>query len=267
VVNKNPGSALLGKDTGDSPANDQTLKGGARITVLVVDDHALFREGTKEILGKFKDIHVVGVASNAKETQELATALNPDVILLDVRLSTDSGIDIARELLDEDPTRKILMLSAYDESDYIRRAMAVGAAGYMLKTASGSKLADAIRTVHSNSTVLDVDLAKALMEVSIDNSGSNTNERLKNSDILGQPNPVSLDASRGQPDLTSLTQREIEILNLVIQGMTNKSIASVLKVSRRTIEVHLSHIFAKLGVSSRVQLIVYVTKGDFKSTP
>ncbi len=198
---------------------------GNRIRVAVVDDHAIVRAGTRRLLEEAPDLVVVGEADTAETTLALVEETQPDVVLLDVRLPGVSGVEVARRLIATAPATRVLMLSVYDDPDYVTAALDAGAAGYLLKSASGTLLAAAVRSVHTGAVVLDPALV------------GNLAQRL-------------VVKSTGE-----LSPRESEVLELVSEGMSNEAIASRLGISRRTVEAHLSHLYAKLDSESREVLI------------
>lgn len=195
------------------------------IAVLVVDDHPLVREGTRRLLEGQRDITVVGEAESGEGALELAAKLGPDVVLLDIHLGGLNGFDVARKLSDEHPNVKILMLTAFDDREYVHAALAAGASGYLLKTTRGEELAEAIRGVLKGREIIDPVLER---------------------EISGQDAKV---------DALALTDREMEVVALLAEGLPNKAIASRLGISRRTVEGHISRVFAKVGATSRTELL------------
>ncbi|MCL4449635.1 MAG: response regulator transcription factor [Actinobacteria bacterium] len=201
------------------------------INVLVVDDHPIVREGTRQILEGSGNIRVVAEAATAQEAFTQIEEHHPDIVLLDVRLPGTNGIEAAKRIVSDYPDTQIIILSAYGDPDYVRAALGAGVYGYLLKTAPDDELICAIRSVHSGSLVLDSTLA-----------GNFNNAQ------------AGFNQARGTPELTD---RELEIVSMVAQGMPNKQIAAKLEISRRTVEGHVRHIFDKLAVNSRTQLSVY----------
>lgn len=193
--------------------------------MLVVDDHALHRDGTRHILEDYDDLEVVGDAESGEVALALVPQLQPDVVLLDIRLPGMSGIETARRMHEHHPSVRILMVTAYDDDEYVRGAFEAGAAGYLSKSAPGRELVEAVRAVATGSTVLQPAMLTPLLA--------------------------------GRPDgRTGLTRRELAVLQLLAQGLHNKQVASVLGVSARTVERHCDSIYAKLGVSSRTEAVV-----------
>ena len=201
------------------------------IHVVIVDDHSLIREGTTELLNQESDFHVVGLAGSGEEGLEMIERLRPDVALVDVNLPGMSGVEMAREILARHPELKILILSAYDDYAYVTEALDVGVAGYMLKTATGKELVDAIRAVFDGVFVLDKTVSARLAR------------HWRRDD--GDHSPIE-----------TLTRRETEVLDLLSKGMSNKQAAATLSLGLRTVEGHVSNILAKLGVSSRTEAVL-----------
>jgi NarL family two-component system response regulator LiaR len=199
------------------------------LDVVLVDDHALLREGTRQILERAGGFRVVAEAADGDEAVAVVEAHQPDVVLLDVRLPGQNGVEVARRIGTVAPATRVLMLSAFDEIDYVRAALSAGVAGYLLKTTPGDELVGAVRAACGGMTVLDPALSGYL---------------------LGQ-----VGTDRSVDGFEALTSREREVVALVAEGLPNKTIAERLGISPRTVEGHLNHIFDKLGVSSRLALV------------
>ncbi len=216
-----------------SPAKDEELSGpreaAAVIRVMVVDDHALVREGTAQILSAEADLEVVGQTGNAEEGFALFEQVQPDVLLVDVNLPGASGLEFARQALRLDPTVRIIVVSAYDDYAYVTEALEIGVSGYLLKTASGNELVDAVRAAADGVFVLDRALSARLTR------------RWRS----------------GPSELGALTARETDVLHLLSQGLSNKHIATQLGLRVRTVEGHVSSVLAKLGVDSRTGAALY----------
>jgi len=198
------------------------------IRVLVVDDHALHRDGTRQILEAYPDLQVVGDADSGEVALALVNQLRPDVVLLDIRLPGINGIEVARRLTRDHPDIRVLMVSAYDEDEYVRGALEAGAAGYLRKTAPGKELVQAVRAVAGGASVLQSGLTARL--------------------LISSRQP-----ERGADDLS---ERELEVLKLLAAGLHNKELAAQLGISTRTVDRHCDNIYAKLGVGSRTEAVV-----------
>ncbi|MBI5947533.1 MAG: response regulator transcription factor [Chloroflexi bacterium] len=205
----------------------------APIRVLIAEDHAVVREGTRQILAADPGIEVVGEAEDGQQALELAGQLKPDVLVLDLRLPVVTGIEVARRIDSYAPDTRILVLSAYDDDDYVFAAMDAGAAGYLLKTAHGEEVVSAIHSISRGEVVLQAAVASKFLR-------SHGNAR-PGADYYEE----------------KLTEREMEILRLAALGLRNKEIASRLNLSQRTVEGHLSHTFAKFNVGSRTEAILH----------
>lgn len=198
--------------------------------VVVVDDHELLRAGTRRILDDATGFTVVGEAANGEAALQVIGDLRPDVVLVDIRLPDINGIDLARRILVEHPDTAVLILSAYDDQTYVRAALAVGVAGYLLKTAPGDELIRSIQAACQAPTAT----------------------------TTGPSGRGEKDATWTPDDSTvPLTAREQEVVRLVSRGMSNKAIAQELRISPRTVEGHLNHVFEKIGATSRTELVHY----------
>jgi NarL family two-component system response regulator LiaR len=203
-----------------------------RISILLVDDHKIVREGSRQLLEQFDDMNVVGEASDGLEAIRLAGELHPEVIVMDVRLPNLNGIEATRSITTSFPEIKVLILSAYDDDSYIFPLLEAGASGYLLKTSSGKEFAEAIRLVHTGQTALSPRISSKI----VNRIGGRKAYRKK-------------DMPKG------LTEREMVVLRSAAHGSANKTIASQLGISTQTVQVHLRNIFGKLGVSSRSEAI------------
>ena len=212
-----------------------------KITVLLAEDHKVARQGIRQFLDREQDIKVVGEASDGEEAVRLTGELKPEIVILDISMPKLSGIEAARQIKQLNPRTIMLVLSAYDYEEYIFPILEAGAAGYLLKDISLHELVDAIRTVHRGETVLHPAVARKLVE------------RFRKKSV-----------SEGQEkELEALTDREIEVLKMAATGMSNKEIASELFLSVHTIESHLTSIFNKLGVGSRVEAAMEGLRHDW----
>jgi len=199
--------------------------------VLIVDDHAVVRSGLKLVLDADDGIEPVGEAGNARDAIFEARSLKPDVILLDVVMPDQSGLDIIPTLLHENPETKILVLSMQDDPRYVREAFDAGASGYVLKEAADSEVVAAVREVAGGGRYVDPELGARLV--------------------------AAESAERKRADEDPLSEREGEVLRLLALGHTNQEIAKQLYISVRTAETHRAHIMQKLRLSSRAELVRY----------
>ncbi len=199
------------------------------IRILIVDDHAVVRSGLALLLAAHDDLEPVGEAGSARDAVFQARELKPDVILLDVVMPDGSGLDVVETLLHERPETKILMLSMQDDPQYVRKAFAVGASGYVLKEAADTELVAAVRDVAAGGRYVHPELGARLV-------AADTEER-----------------RRAEED--PLSDREREVLRLLALGHTNQEIAKQLYISVRTAETHRAHIMQKLRLGSRAELV------------
>ena len=210
--------------------------GSATISVLLVDDHSLVREGVRQILDHEPDISVVGEADSGEAALELLKGMQPNVVLLDVRMPGMGGIETARKISAAYPEVRVLMLSAYGE--FVLEALRAGAAGYMLKTAGSRQLLAGVRSVFLGSVVVHGDLRPTL--------------------AVGGP---SIASRAGDV----LSRREAEILRLIAKGLTNRAIAREVGIAPRTAEQHAHNILVKVGARSRAEAIRYAIERELLS--
>lgn len=206
-----------------------------KISVLLVDDHSLVRRGFRRMLEDESDIHVTGEASSGAEAVELARKLKPQVILMDCALQGESGINVTRTIMGSLPETAVLMLSMHSEETLVRQSFEAGARGYILKNASDLDLAAAIRRVLEGDIVLDAQLKRG--------------ENLKGERTAG------------------LTARELEVLQLIAMGKSNKEIATELDVSVNTVAVHRANIMNALGLHKTAELVVYAIRNGLVNLP
>ncbi len=209
-------------------------RAGTGLQVVVADDHALLRAGTRQILEEAGDITVVGEAAAGDEALARCLELEPDVALLDIRMPVMNGVEVARRLAERCPSVAVVVLSAYDDDEYVRAALGCGVAGYLLKTTPAGELVQAVRSAAAGTTVLDPAISRRLAA---------------GPEVAGD----------------GLTWRERQVVLLVAEGLSNKAVASRLGISTRTVEGHLNHAFAKLGVASRTELVRRVLAGGIGS--
>ena len=203
------------------------------IRILLADDHVVVREGTRQILERQADLSVVAEASDGRETVALAEQLHPDVAVVDVSMPVMNGIEATKGIKRVSPETIVLVLTAYDYDEYVFAILEAGAAGYLLKNARASELVDAVRRVHAGESVLNPVVARKVLR------------RV----VHSEPSP---EEARGE----SLTDRELEVLRLAAQGLSNRQIADTLVVSPRTVQSHLANIFGKLQVGSRTEAVM-----------
>lgn len=215
------------------------------IRVLIADDHAVVREGTRRILEERPDIQVLAEATDGEDALEQATHLLPDVALLDIRLPKLNGVEATRRLRSASPKTRVLILSAYDDDDYVFALMEAGAAGYLLKTAPATEVVEAVRAVARGETVLHPTIAQKIARLWAKGPGPPSVPRMEN----------------------PLSHREMEVLRLVASGVRNKDVAESLFVSVRTVEGHLNNIFSKLGVASRTEAVIFAAAHNWLTLP
>ena len=202
------------------------------ISVLLVDDHKIVREGTRQLLERSSDIHVAGEASDGLDAVNLAAEIQPDVVVMDVRMPRLNGIEATRTITTRFPKIKVLILSAYDDDSYVFPLLEAGASGYLLKTSSGAELAEAIRQVAAGQTALSPRVSTKIV------NRMNTRQVYRTNTML-----------------EGLTEREMEVLRAAAHGDPNKVIAAKLGISAQTVQVHLRNIFGKLLVGSRSEAV------------
>jgi two-component system NarL family response regulator len=214
--------------------------GSDAIRVLICDDHALFRRGLVMVLESEAGVEVVGEAEDGDEAIRRAEELAPDVVLMDVRMPRVTGIEATRAIAAVDPSAKILMLTVSDEEDDLYDAVKAGATGYLLKEISIEEVADAIRAVVSGQSLISPSMASKLLT-------EFTNLARKADEKQAVPTP-------------RLTDRELEVLKLVAQGMSNREIAGELYISENTVKNHVRNILEKLHLHSRMEAVVYAVR-------
>ena len=209
-----------------------------KIRILIADDHAVVREGTRRVLEQEPDMEVVGEAGDGEEAVNLATSLKPDVAIIDISMPKMDGIEATRRIKAACPSINVLALSAYDDDQFVFSLLEAGAAGYLLKSVRSRELLDAVRAVYSGESVLHPSIARKVLNRFV--SASNKSEGKETSGVL--------------------SDREMEVLKLAAKGLSNQDIAEKLCLSIRTVQGHLGHIFNKLQVGSRTEAVVRALK-------
>jgi DNA-binding NarL/FixJ family response regulator len=212
------------------------------IRVLIADDQALVRDGFGMILDAQPDIDVVAEAADGGEAIERARELRPDVVLMDIRMPGVDGIEATRRLLADDGAPRVLMLTTFDQNEYVYEAMKAGASGFLLKDVRREELVNAVRVVAAGDALLAPALTRRLIE-----------------DFVRRPPPGSAPAG----PLAELTEREREVLRLVSRGLSNHEIADALVVSDATVKTHVARILSKLGLRDRIQAVVLAYETGF----
>jgi NarL family two-component system response regulator LiaR len=215
----------------------------SRISIIIADDHTLVREGTRDRLDREEDLKVVGEAADGEEAVRLVNELKPNVAILDVAMPNLNGIEAAKQIKKAQPGTAVLVLSAYDDDQYVYAALEAGADGYLLKNVGGHQLVEAIRDVCAGEVVLAPHVARKVVQWF---------------SSLSHGQPVE-----GAGDY--LSERELEVLKLAAKGLSNKEIAAELGLGARTVQSHLGHIFDKLGVSSRTEAVLRALKQGWLS--
>jgi DNA-binding NarL/FixJ family response regulator len=209
-----------------------------KIKILIADDHAVVRDGTRQILAQEPDMDVVAEAADGAEAIKLTGRTNPDVAIIDIAMPGVDGIEATKQIKALYPSVAVLILSAYDDDQFVFSLLEAGAAGYLLKSVRGRELVDAVRQVHAGESVLHPAIARK---------------------VLNRFVPAPGKASVRKP-ADMLSDREIEVLKLATRGLSNQDIADELCLSLRTVQAHLGHIFNKLQVSSRTEAVVRALK-------
>lgn len=221
------------------------------ITLLVVDDHTLFRRGLIALLEQDEGLKVVGEAADAAQALRLAPTLQPDVILLDNHLPGVSGIDAVKDLRRLVPTARVLILTVSEDAQDLAQALRNGAHGYLLKTIDGDLLAEAIRRAVRGEPVVSVELMGKLV------AAFQAQDSLAPLLAAGAESEAGAGAGAAPSALPALSPREEEVLREIARGASNKEIARTLDIAETTVKIHVQHILRKLNLSSRVQAAVY----------
>lgn len=205
------------------------------IRILLADDHALVRQGTRELLDKQADLEVVAEAGDGREAVQLAIKEHPDVVIMDFAMPFLNGIEATRQIKAVAPSIAILVLTAYDSEQYIFAFLEAGAAGYLLKDVSVDELVRAVRAVHAGESILHPAIARKV--------------------ISRFARPIDKGKPGSGPD--QITDRELEVLRLAARGLSNRDISRTLDISVRTVQTHLSNVFNKMGVGSRTEAVMF----------
>jgi DNA-binding NarL/FixJ family response regulator len=210
----------------------------AKIRVLIADDHTIVREGIRMILAIHDDIEVIGEAANGLEAIEKTAKLSPDVVLMDIAMPGLGGLEAALEILKTHPQSKVLVLTQYDDIEYIYRFLKAGAVGYVLKKAAGSELVTAVRAVYQGKSFIDPSVAEKVIQGFVGTSQSGSEE----------------------DRYEKLSDREKQVLKLIAEGQTMQQIADSLVLSIKTIMTHRTNIMEKLNIHNRTELIKYAIR-------
>ena len=206
-----------------------------KITVLLVDDHSLVRRGFRRMLEDESDMEVVGEAGNGEDSIKLAKELHPQVVVMDCALPGMNGLQATRQIIEDLPHTAVLMLSMHSESTWVRQAIEAGAKGYVLKNAMDLELGAAIRKVAAGETVFDPQVEQRSV-------------------LKGERN-------------AALTPRELEVLQMIVDGKSNKEIATALELSANTVAVHRANIMNSLGIHKTAELVVYAIRAGLVNVP
>jgi len=207
-----------------------------RIRVLVVDDHAVVREGIRMVLETDPDLQVVGEAASGEEAIDLVRDLNPGVVVMDIGMPGLSGFEATQRIRDSHPDVKVLALTVHDSEAYVFQMLRAGAVGYILKRSPSADVIKAVKTAHRGEAVLHPSVAKLVI-----------------GDYLAR-------AERGEESFEHISDREREILKLIAEGKTNKEIAEMLFLSVKTVQAHRANLMRKLGLHDRVELVKYAIR-------
>jgi len=214
-----------------------------KIRIVIADDHAVVRQGTRSLLEREKDLEVVGEAGDGEEAVKLIDQLRPDVAIIDIAMPKLNGVEVTRQIKPDCPSTAVLILTAYDDDEYVFALLEAGAAGYPLKDVDSREVVEAVRAVHAGESVPHPVIARKV----ITRLTSTTTK-------VGEKKPA-----------VELSECELQVLKLAARGLSNNDIASELFVSKRTVQGHLSSIFNKLGVGSRTEAVFQAVKGGWLS--
>ncbi len=225
------------------------------IKVLIADDQTLMRDGLKTILELEEDIEVVGTAENGIQAYEMAQKLSPDVVLMDIRMPLMDGVESTRIIKKENPSAMVIMLTTFDDDEYIIAALQYGASGYLLKDIQGNKLISAIRDSIAGNMLMPSNIAtKLAAKLSQMPSDQLHSSKAKSSDF----SEGEQEFSRLQLRSSDFSERELEIVKLMVKGYSNKQIAAALCISEGTAKNYISIIYSKIGTNDRTKAVIYL---------
>lgn len=256
----------------DSKNNDSKV-----IKILLVEDHALTRIGIRTVLKRTADLKVIGEAANGEEAVSAAASLSPDVILMDVGMPVLDGIQAAKQIVESGSTAKIIMLTQHDNNEDIWASLSAGASGYCLKDVEEERLYSAIRTVFAGDAWLDSGIASKVLKMYANNSPVQPKEQqgqMLEPELVEAPNtkaidkrtPIESEISAGKayvpdrPYAEPLSPRELEVLTLIVDGLSNQQISDKLLISLPTTKTHVRNILNKLAVDDRTQAAVHAMR-------
>lgn len=209
-----------------------------KIRILIADDHALVREGIRALLSSCDDMEVVGEATDGRSAIDMSRKLTPDIVLMDIAMPGLGGLEATLEIRSSFPDVKVLVITQYDNKEYIYRFLKAGVSGYVLKKAASTELISAIRSIYRGGSFLNPEIAPSVID-----------GFLKKKDLDLQTDPYE-----------SLTDREKQVLKLVAEGSSNKQIADILCVSVKTVMGHRTHLMEKLNIHSRTELVKFAIR-------
>ena len=212
-----------------------TMTATRPVRVLIADDQTLFRTGLAHLLGEDPRVEIVGQAGDGVEATKLAATLKPDVVLMDLKMPNMDGIEATRQIVEADPSIKVMLLSTFDADNHVIQALKAGAGGYVLKDSRAEAVVSSIVAIMSGERVMAGAVANRVLEM-----------------LTGATTPKQF--------YDGLTAREIEILRLLATGMANKQIAFRLKISEKTVRNHMSNTYEKLGIYDRAQAVLYAVR-------
>jgi len=230
----------------------ESSEGAKRTRIVLVDDHALFRLGMRHLLERESDLEVVGEAEDARSAIDLAVDLNPDVVLMDLSLPSPGGIEATQRIKRQLPTTALIVLAAAEDEDSLFDAIKAGAAAFILKEVDPADLVAIIRRVSTGEYLIN---DKVFSRPAVA------------SRVLKEFRELAIYGQEAQPIFAPLSPREVEILDNIAQGMTNKQVAYALSISEQTVKNHMSSILRKLSVNDRTQAVVYAMKQGWIRIP